>query len=156
MNRILPKYLRREDGGLVVEAALLLPFIVSAGLGGLDASYMLLQNHRLESQLQTASSYLSKSDDPASKETLAKQLAMTGSLDGSGDLLLPGITANDISITYETISNQSGLYRGDDTIKTVKVSAQFDYQGFGILSSLMPDGAFLTASVEERVVGGGL
>lgn len=156
MRSISSAYLRDELGGFVVEAALVLPFLVTLVVGGLDISNMLLQNHKLENRLSMASTYLSKSDNPVAKEAVAKQLALSGSLDGNGDSLFPGWSESDIDISYISTSNQNGDYRGDSSVMTVQVSSEVSVQGFGIISSIMPEGAIISAKSEERLVGGGL
>ncbi len=157
---ILKAYQREDDGSVLVESALILPLLIAAGLGSIDASYMMLQNHKLESQLAMAASYLSRSDNPSNLENTAKTLALTGTIDGS-KAVLKGWGLDDISISYLTTDNQTNgnggtLYRGDATVTTVVISSQFDYKGMGILSSVIPNGTSLNASVEERVTGGGL
>jgi len=154
--RFWQTYRENREGGLIVEAALLLPLLITAGLGGLDASNMLLQNHKMEGQLTIASAYLSKSNDPAQRETSAKQLAVTGNVSGSGGAIIPGWSTNDVTISYATIDNSGELYRGGATIQTVRISSTLNYKGFGVLSSILPNGIKLKSSVEERIVGGGL
>lgn len=150
------KFLRDQRGGLVVEAALILPLLIGAGLGVLDASYMMVQNHKLESQLSVAANYLSKSDSPELREATAKNLAVMGSITGGSESLVKDWSTEDISVTYLATENPDGLYRGDETIRTVQLTTQLDYSGLGILSSILPQKPVLTARVQERVVGGGL
>jgi len=149
-------YLTDISGGIIVEAALILPFLVTAGLGALDASYMMVQNHRLENQLSLAATYISKSDTPDLRETPAIQLAVTGDISGQGNPTVKGWKVEDVSIEYLTTSNIDGAYRGETAVRTVKLSTRFDYKGFGILSSILPETPTLAASVQERIVGGGL
>lgn len=149
-----------ETGSVLVEAALVLPLLIAAGLGGIDASYMMLQNHRLESQVSMAASFLSRSDNPQNLELAAKNLALTGSIDG-GSPILKGWTINDISISYVDTNNDpdedgNTLYRGDATVKTVVVKTNFDYKGMGVVASFSREGLALSARVEERLIGGGL
>jgi len=154
--RLFGKYHSDQKGGIIVEGALLLPLLILAGLGGLDASYLLLQNHRVESQLSMASSYLSKSGAPENRESQAKLLALTGTLDGTGKTVVPGWSSDDITINYIVTSNADETYRGTDDVRTVQVSTQFKFSGFGILSSVVPDGPQINVVVEERIIGGGL
>lgn len=150
------KFLRDQRGGLVVEAALILPLLIAAGLGVLDASYMMVQNHKLESQLSVAANYLSKSDAPELREIYAKNLAVMGTVSGGNESLVKNWSTDDINVTYLMTANSNGIYRGDENIRTVQLSTQIDYSGLGILSSILPQKPVLTARVQERVVGGGL
>ena len=154
--KLFTTFARDENGGVIAEAGLLLPLFISAGLGTLDLSNLMLQNHKLESQLSMASSYLSRSSDPTNWETVAKQLAVTGTKDGSGNVKIKGWSTGDITITYQAVANSNGEYRGDEDIRIVTVSSNVDYKGFGLLSSVIPNGIQLNASVEERLIGGGL
>ncbi len=161
MKSIICTYFKDNCGAIAVEGALLLPLLLTIGLGGLDASNMLLQNHRLENQLSMASSYLARSDDPAARETAAKNLAVTGTLDGNAVSLIKNWTPSDITISYLKTNNTENAdgatdYRGESVIETVQITSNVDYKGFGIISSLMPNSVTLTAQVQERVVGGGL
>jgi len=153
---LLKSFAKDKKGGVIVESALILPLMISAGLSGLDASNMLLQNHKLESQLSMAGSYLSKSDNPPARESAAKNLAVTGDISGNGSARVKGWTTGDITVSYVTTSNTNGDYRGDSDIMTVKIYTELDYKGFGILSSIMPNGIKIKAEVQERIIGGGL
>ena len=156
MIRVVKSYLSNRYGGIVVEAALIMPLMLTAGLGAIDASYMMLQNHKLENQLSAAASYLSKSDSPELRENYAKQLAVTGSVSGGDVSVVNGWSVSDINITYLTTDNSDEIYRGDTNILTVQLTTRLNYSGMGILSSIMPNRPMLSASVQERVVGGGL
>ena len=150
-----------KSGAVIVEAALVLPLLIIAALGAIDASYMMLQNHKLESQLSMAASYLSRSDNPVNFETSAKNIALTGGTIANASPILKGWSLADIKISYLSTNNEPDedgvtLYRGDATVKTVVIASQLDYKGIGILSSLSPQKLALKAVVEERVVGGGL
>lgn len=155
MKSFLRHLARNEDGGMMAEAALIFPVLISIGMGGIDASYMLIQNHKLESQLSAAANFLSKSEFPENHESTARQLAVTGSPDGSSKAIIKGWSAEDINISYLTTSNTYSDYRNDGDVRTVQVSSTLDYGGFGILSSILPQAPQLTANVQERIVGGG-
>ncbi|NNE59157.1 MAG: hypothetical protein HKN36_13710 [Hellea sp.] len=153
---LFKSFIRNKRGGVIVESALILPLMISAGLSGLDASNMLIQNHKLEGQLAMAGTYLSKSDNPVARESAAKNLAVTGDISGTGPARVKGWTAGDITVSYLATSNTNGDYRGESNIETVKIYTELDYKGFGILSSIMPNGITIKAEVQERIVGGGL
>ncbi len=156
MSKTAFAYIKNDDGGLVVEAALLFPVFLAIILGGADASYMLIQNHKLETQLSTAASFLSKSGQPEQHESAARQLAVAGSPDGGAKAIVKGWTVTDINIAYITTPNNRNDYRSDGDVRTVQLSSTIDYQGLGFLSSVLPQKPELTASVQERIIGGGL
>lgn len=157
----LQKIISDKTGSVLVEAALVLPLLIVAALGSIDASYMMLQNHKLESQLSMAASYLSRSDNPVNQENAAKNLALTGTTNANAAPLLKGWSISDINISYVSTSNEPDadgdtLYRGETTVKTIVIVSQVDYKGLGILSSFAPEGLALKGEVEERLIGGGL
>lgn len=156
MKSFISIFIDNEQGGLVVEAALLFPIFLGIMLGGADGSYMLIQNHKMETQLSAAASFLSKSEQPETHEARARQLAITGSPDGGTKTIIKGWSSSDITITYVTTPNNGGAYRNDGDVRTIQISSTVDYQGLGILSSVLPNKPALTASVQERIVGGGL
>ncbi len=156
MNTVFSKFRKNDDGGLVVEAALLFPIFLAIILGGADGSFMLIQNHKLETQLSTAASFLSKSDWPEQHETAARQLAITGSPAGGPTAILKGWSVEDIHISYVVTTNNRDDYRNAGDVRTVQLSSTIGYQGLGILSSVLPKKPVLSASVQERIVGGGL
>lgn len=147
--------LRDDYGGMIIESALVLPVLITIGMGGIDASYMLIQNHKLEGHLATAANFLSKSDMPENHETVARNLAVTGNPDGIGSPIIEGWSTDQISISYLTTANANNAYRNDGDVRTVEISTSVNYQGFGLLSAILPEPPRLTARVQERIVGGG-
>ena len=157
MINLLRQIRKREEGSVVVEAALLLPIMLTLGLGAVDASNMMLQNHKIETQLVMAGNYLAKSQTPNLYETQAKNLASTGQLESGGTEIIPGWSASDVSVSYSSVTNAttaSGTeYLAGSTVTVVTVSTSVSYQGFGILRSMFGPSIQLTGSYEERVIG---
>ncbi len=152
------RYIRGTDeGSVVVEAALLLPIMLALGLGAADASNMMLQNHKIETQLVMAGNYLAKSQTPNLYETQAKNLASTGQLESGGSEIISGWSASDITVSYNRVTNESTEtgteYLAGDTVTIVKISTTVTYQGFGILRSLFGSSIQLKGAYEERVIG---
>ena len=158
MIRRLKKYLSERDGSVVVEAALVLPFVITVGIGAVDASNMLLQNHKLETQLTMAGNFLAKSRTPAQFETEAKNLACSGrSTATSTKCIIPNWTVSDIQVSYATVSNSEldgGFeYRDGTPVQIVRVSSNIQYTGFGLISSIFGGSIQLSGAYEERVIG---
>lgn len=151
MYRTLKNILLRNDGNVVIEAALILPFLISAGLGAADASYMLLQNHRAESQLTIAATYMSKAHYPQNVENQAKNLAVTGVIGSGGTPLIAGWSSQDINIAYKTVDNTSGSYLGGGSVKVVQISTEIPYSGLGIVNSITRNSIKIKVTVEERL-----
>ncbi len=157
MIKHITKFANDKAGGLVIEAALIFPFLITLGLGVADASYMLVQNHKLETQLAMAGNYLSKTRAPAQHETQAKNLACGGALETTTKCIIPNWTVSDIQISYGSVDNaelESGYeYRGGQPVTIVTVTSDISYTGFGVLSSVFGKSIRLTGSYEERLIG---
>lgn len=153
---VLSKYYQSEDGVAAIEAALVFPFLTTLGLGAIDTSILLMQNHKLSTALSSAANYMAYAEDPRSAETKAKNLAITGSLDASGTPLISNLTPSDIMITYKDIANPQidGVrdYRGNDVIQIVEITAEADYQGIGFLRTLRGGEITVNGRFETRLV----
>lgn len=155
MMALFRQMFRDDHGGMITESALVFPVLITIGMGGIDASYMLIQNHKLEGHLATAANFLSKSDMPENHETVARNLAVTGEPDGTGTPIIKGWSIDQVNITYIITDNSNDNYRNDGDVRTVEISTSLDYKGFGFLSSIFSEPPRLSARVQERIVGGG-
>ena len=157
MRREFKSLLTCCRGGLIVEAALVLPFLILLGLGAADASYMMVQNHKLESRLTMAGNFLAKTGTPNLYESQARNLACAGQISTPSSCVLPNWSPSDIIVTYTDVANaeiEGGFeYRGDSPVKIVTVTSGIDYSGFGILSSFSGGSIRLQGSYQERVIG---
>lgn len=148
-------FFHNTRGTVAIEAAFALPFLVLLGLGAVDYSNMLISHHKMQSGLTSAGNFLAKSRTPQNYEGQARNLAVSGNLSG-GTPLIPGWENSDVTITYRTISNANGQYRGEQTVQIVSVSSDVAYQGFGFVNAITPGGAaIMTDSYEARVTLGG-
>jgi len=153
----LRNYIKDKAGMAAVESALVFPFLITAGFASMDASYMLLQSHKMESSLSTAANYLAQTPDPQSFEAQAKRLAATGQVKSGGSSLIPNWTENDVTIVYKNFANtqtNSGLsYRGGAAIEVIQVSSTLSYQGLGFLKAVNGGNINVGAQSEARSVG---
>lgn len=151
------RYISDKSGIAAVEAAMVFPFLITAGFASMDASYMVLQSHKMESSLSAAANYLAQTPDPQSFETQAKRLAATGQIKSGGSSIIPNWTENDVTISYRNVANtptESGLsYRGGHTIEIIQVSTTLSYQGFGFLKAINGGNVSVGAQSEARSVG---
>ncbi len=148
------KFFADKCGSISVETALVVPILMASGLGAVDVSNYLLQNHKMESGLVSAGRYLAFAQDPQSMSTRAKRLAISGRVDAGAAPVLENWTANDVTITYSSTDNDDDLYRGGSEIITVKITSELPYKGLGLLNAVT-GGSTLSASYEERIVRGG-
>lgn len=142
-----------ERGASLVETAVVVPFLLLLGLGVSEFGNVLYNHHLIETGVRDAARYLARFGTPATRETEAKALAVTGSISG-GTQRISWWNTGDVSISYQTTANPSGAYRGPDPILVVRVSTTVTYNGLGFLDFLGL-GSSLTFSLahEQRVIG---
>jgi hypothetical protein len=152
--------LRRDQRGTsLIETALVLPFLLILGLGVFEFGNLLYNYHLIATGVRDAARYLARFDNPASKETEAKQLAVTGSITG-GTPRVSWWSTSEVSVSYTAIPNNPDPvtgerpYRGGNTITLVRVSTSVPYGGLGLLSFLGL-GSTINFSLfhEERKIG---
>jgi len=156
----LDTYRSDQSGVAAIEAALMFPFLLLTCFATIDVSFLMLQNHKMETGLTAAGNYLSKTRTPDQFETQAKRLATTGQITAGGEKYIPNWSESDIVLTYNKVPNtptQEGtLYRGGATIDIIKLYSEYTYQGIGFISSLPGSPIKVTASYEERLIGSAL
>lgn len=150
--RLLPhKFHRNKDGAAAAEAALVLPVFLLLGLGAADFGNLLLQKHRVSIGLSSGANYLARAEAPAAVETLAKNIAVTGSPTG-GTSRVNGWDTSHVTITYATTTN-GGQYRGNTNVRTATFSSELDYEGFGLVSMITRRTVKIRAQHSERLTG---
>lgn len=140
------------NGGAAIETVLVLPLMLLIGLGAVDGSLLMLQNHKVETGLSSAGNYLAKAPNPKALESKAKNLAVTGHLGSGGKPKVNQWAVSDISINYKATNNNGGEYRGGDIVNVVQLSTSIPFQGLGFLKSVSGGTITVTASYEERLV----
>lgn len=150
-------YISDCSGVAAIEAALMFPFLLLTCFATIDASYLMLQNHKMEAGLSAAGNYLSKTRTPDEYAAEAKRLATTGQITSGGNKYIQEWSESDITLTYKQIANtptQDGTsYRGGVTIDIIQLSSEFTYQGIGFLKSISGGSIIVAASHEERLIG---
>lgn len=149
-------YRSSEEGAVAIEAVFVLPLLILIGFGAVDGSLLMMQNHKAENGLVSAGNYLAKTPTPASFEMRAKRLATTGQMQAGGQPKIKDWSANDITVSYKTTPNGANgsdrQYRGNDTIRVVRLSTSIPFQGLGLIKSVTRGGVTIEASYEERLI----
>jgi len=158
MTRSTPSRLfglkRCQRGAAMVEFTLLAPFLLFLGLGLAEFGRFLYQYQLVLEGLRDGARYLARTQDPNSttNKTNASQLAVTGTIDGSGAARVDGWAAADVTFSITNVNNSAGTYRGDPTIYVVQATTTFDYADMGFLSALGLPALSVDATHEQRAI----
>lgn len=146
---------RADSGAALVEAAIVLPIVVVLVGGVYEFGFFIYQEQLATSGVRDAARYLALTADPTdvSNQADARNLAVAGSI-GGGAPRVAGWSTSDISIAVNAVNNSAGTYSGGATIQLVTVSTRFLDPTLGFLGLLGLKAPTITASHEERVVGG--
>lgn len=144
-------YLKKTDGAVAVEGAILFPLLALMGYGIIDLSMMLLQTHKMEQGLSAGASYLARAQSPALLKTQAKNVAISGRPDGSGTPRVKGWSDTDISLKIRVVPN-TGQYRDGAVVQVVEFSSSHSYQGFGFVKMASGGELIIRTDHEERLV----
>ena len=150
---VVCRMLRREDGTTVIEFALVMPVLLLLAAVLIDLGRAWMQADALQKGLRPAVEYAARCDTPitAGCTTNVENLAKTGTLDGSGALLVPGWADAGalLNVTYSSFDPGSG----DNQI--IHMQAQVPYQPIlsGLISWSGLDAPTLEASHEQAHVG---
>jgi Flp pilus assembly protein TadG len=158
---------RDNEGSALVEGAVLMPILFALMFGIFEFSWFFYQQHMISAGLRDAARYLTRSSsacEPASRtwnveETIAKNLATTGSANGSIPRVR-GWRAGMVTIRCTAIDNSTatdGLrnYRGGDIIYIVTVSTRFSEPSLGFFRLLGLRSPVISLSHSQRVIGPG-
>ena len=145
----LPHFGRSEKGTAAVELAMCLPLLMVLLFAGIEAGRLLIDFQSVSKSLRDSARYLSQIPitctapgtnntlasviDTAANETIARNLAFTGTPDtptSSGDYLLPYWTgASNLTMTVDCVTNAAyqGVYEGVPLIAQVTVAASVPF-----------------------------
>jgi Flp pilus assembly protein TadG len=129
---------RDSAGAALVEFTLIAPFLIALALGMSEFGRFLYQYQLVLEGLRDGARYLARVPDPTDETSRsdAANLAVTGTIDGSGAARVDGWEAADVEFNVTEIDNTDGTYRGDAIIYTVQADTTFDYLDVGFLDAL--------------------
>jgi hypothetical protein len=148
---------RDQRGAALVEFSLLAPVLLSLGLGMTELGRFMYQYQMVVEGLRDAGRYIARLDpSDTTNQTNAANLAVTGTIDGSGDPRVEGWVAADVTFAVTDVANDNGsgtpLYRGGANIEVVEVTTSFAYDDVGFLSAIGIDSMTFGAAHEQRVI----
>ena len=150
--------IRRDDAGAaLVEFSLVAPVLLFLGLGMSEFGRFMYQHQMVVEGLRDAARYLARLDPgDATNQANAANLAVTGTIDGSGDPRVENWVVGDVSFDVTDVDNDDGagnpLYRGGAIIQVIEVTTSFDYDDVGFLSAIGIESLTFNAAHEQRVI----
>jgi hypothetical protein len=166
--RVLREFRRADSGAVLVEMTLVVPFLITLSAGVFEFSNAMHTRLLLEAGVEDAARYIARCPGSwADCMAGAKNLAVTGTVDGSGSVRVVGWTTGNVTVLpgaactapssfcFEaTDEDGTAIYRSDSGLVTiVQVSTSFAYVGTGLLAYLGFSPLTLSASHQERVLG---
>jgi len=138
---------RDEDGSALLEGAVVVPFLFSLVLGTLEFSFFFYQQHLVSTGVRDAARYLARTDPTVvANQTIAINLATTGTPAGGSARRVHGFDPGDVSVTFTTVANAIdgsthlrpyreavGECGGPDAIRIIHVTGSFTYAPLGFL-----------------------
>jgi len=152
-HRGLARLGRSEAGAALVEFSLMAPFLLALALGMFEFGRFFYQYQLVVEGLRDAGRYIARLDPAiAANQTSAKNLAVKGTVNGSGTSRVEGWDAADVSVNITNVDNSAGSYRGGTTIRVVEVTTTFAYDDLGFLGPLGIGPISVVARHEQRVI----
>ena len=156
---------RDAEGSVLIEATILMPFLVTLMFGLFEFSWYFHKRQLVESGVRDAARYLARvaPDDgtdpcmlttPVDFKARAQNIAVTGAATG-GTPRVPDWTTASVTITCAPFDNSGGAYEGYSTLYIITATTNFadpDLGYFGMLGLTLPN---LSASHAERSIGPG-
>ena len=149
----MKRFLACQRGSATVEAAIVVPVLLSLGLGAAEAGNLVNEVHEMKTGLAAGARMLARSPAPEALETQAANLAVTSTVDGSGRARVAGWKVEQVDVSYRFVDNAAGQYTGGAQIRIVRLDTSRPYKGLRLLT--LGGGVNLSASHEERWTGGG-
>ena len=151
--RLIRLLWRDGDGSAIIEASLVIPVLMTLVFGVYEFSWYFYQQQLISTGLRDAARYVARapnspSDPPCYPSTwpAAQNLAVTGTIDGSGALRVNGWTAGMVTLTCE---------QPVGGINVVNVSTNFIDPSLGLFGFLGLSAPTISVFHRERVIGQG-
>ena len=155
---------RDAEGSVLIEATILMPFLVTLMFGLFEFSWYFHKQQLVEAGVRDAARYLARvAPDGTNPCTLttpidfaatARNIAVTGVASG-GTARVPGWTTGSVNLSCTTFNNSGATYDGGATIYLVTATTNFADPTLGYFGLLNLTARNLSASHTERSIGPG-
>jgi len=149
MLNLFDKIRSDDKGDVVVEFAAALPLLLMLCFGMMEIGRAFMQANTVEKGMRTAAIYAARAEDPAAQSTLnaVENLVKTGTLDGSGPVLVSGWSLSGASLNV----TQSTYNLDGQAVPVIRLNASvpFDPVMPGVLSFFGMDDFAINLSHEQ-------
>ncbi|RVC68727.1 MAG: pilus assembly protein [Mesorhizobium sp.] len=160
LNHLIKRFRSEDDGAVLVEMAIVTPFVVLLSAGVYEFSNMLNTRMLLDAGVRDAARYMARcSSDWDTCSGYAKNLAVNGAITG-GSARVTGWTTGEVTISksLSTPAIEAGtgteLYLSPTSnVDVVQVSTSYPYPDLGFWSYLGFGDVTLSVFHQERVFG---
>ena len=146
-----------EDGVVLVEVLLALPFLTLLTIGILEFGNVFWQREKLATGLRDASRYLARCPVAATFdcEIVARNLAFYGTVDGAGPLRVPNWSPQTASIVFGTqqVGTPTGASARDVVYQVITASSSHTILHSGLFAVLGISDVEVFALHHQRVIG---
>jgi Flp pilus assembly protein TadG len=161
-KRSITSLLNDTEGSVLIEATILMPFLVTLMFGLFEFSWYFHKQQLVEAGVRDAARYLARTapdttPNPCSNGTFvanAKNIAVTGVTAG-GTARVPGWTTGNVTISCAAVDNSAATYQGGATIYIITATTNFADPALGYFGLLKLTTPNLSASHAERSIGPG-
>lgn len=146
---------KADRGSALLEGAIVLPVFLSLVCGVYEFGFYLYQQQLVAAGVRDAARYLALTDNPNNPtyQFDARNLAVTGSTTG-GTARVNGWSPSDVTVEVSMVANPAATSAAGAMVQIVTVSTHFDDPSLGFLGLLGLSAPTISASHQERYVGG--
>jgi Flp pilus assembly protein TadG len=145
-------FLDDERGATLIEMAVVIPVLLSIGLGALEFGNLYYNHHLITNGVRDAARYAAGLvGDVCNDAALQTDIADIARINGSSSGVWPA--GSTITVSCIQHDNAGNIYRGEEYVYTVRVTATVPYQSLGLLGYFGLAAPTLTVSHQERVIG---
>jgi Flp pilus assembly protein TadG len=163
LARMIRSLWRDRRGSALVEAAVLVPTLLTLTLGVYEFSWFFYKQQLIETGVRDAARYLARvapnDGNPCTYSsgaylTDAQNIATNGVISG-GTARVSGWMSSSVNMSCTAVSNSSGSYLGASTIYLVTASTSFADPALGFFGYLGLSAPTISFSHTERSIGPG-
>ena len=150
MRHALRRFRSCAGGAASVEAAVVVPVLLTIGLGAAEAGNLVNENHKMKMGLAAGARLLARAQSPEALEGQARTLAVHGVRTG-GEPRIANWRTDHVQISYRWVDNSANAYTGGTQIRIIRLESTKPYRGLGLLG--IAGATQVNAVHEERWTG---